>query len=137
MANSKKKTPFSIPKIIDKDYLEDNPKVVFVFGDNIQRSGYGGAAVLRDCINAYGFITKKRPDNGSTSFFKPEEYKLRFEMEIKRLEKRVTASPNTTFLVSALGAGLANRYNIYEEVIEEGLKEFSKKFKNVKLLKRL
>lgn len=45
--------------IVTKEFLDQNPNAVFIFGDNRRRLGYGGAASLRDHPQTYGFITKK------------------------------------------------------------------------------
>ena len=55
--------------IITKEYLRNNLNNMFVFGDNLLRRGYAGAASLRDEPNAYGFITKKAPNNDDKSFY--------------------------------------------------------------------
>jgi len=118
---------------ITKSYLRKNPNHIFVFGDNLQRFGKGGAAVLRDEPNAYGFITKKAPNNNNGSFYRPEEYQEKFNTELKRLKKIITREINKTFLISKLGEGLANKYNIFEKVIQPGLEEL-REFDNVKFL---
>lgn len=46
--------------IVTKQFLDNNPNAIFVFGDNLLRVGYGGAAILRDHPQTYGFITKKK-----------------------------------------------------------------------------
>ncbi|MFW6247319.1 MAG: hypothetical protein ACOC22_04075 [bacterium] len=63
-------------EIITRKYLKENPEHIFVFGDNLLRKGYGGAAKLRDLPNTYGFITKKYPDNKDESFYTPDEYMI-------------------------------------------------------------
>lgn len=40
---------------------ERNPDKLYVFGDNLQRYGKGGQAVIRDCSNAIGVATKRQP----------------------------------------------------------------------------
>lgn len=106
---------------ITKSYLRQNPNHIFVFGDNLQRKGKGGAATLRDEPNTYGFITKKAPNNNSGSFYKPQEYKEKFETELKRLIKQIESNPDKIYLISKLGGGLANKYNIRDKVIVPGL----------------
>ena len=54
---------------IDRDYLRNNPDDIFVFGDNWLRDGHGGAALLRDEPNTYGFITKIAPTHRDEDFF--------------------------------------------------------------------
>lgn len=118
---------------ITEFYLKQNPNCIFVFGDNLQRKGRGGAAKLRDEPNSYGFVTKKAPNNNSGSFYKPQEYQEKFDSELRKLIKEIEKNPDKTFLISKLGGGLANKYNIYEEVIEPGLKKL-KGYSNVEFL---
>lgn len=120
--------------IITKKYLIDHPDHIFVFGDNLDRKGYGGAAQFRCMDNVYGFITKKHPDNLDTSFYLPKEYLPVYAQEIIDLMKQIESNPDYTFLISKLGAGLANRYNIFEEVIEPNIKEDLKDYNNVRFL---
>ncbi|MFW6226412.1 MAG: hypothetical protein ACOC3V_05595, partial [bacterium] len=67
---------------VTQAFLINNPDTIFVFGDNLKRRGYGGAAKFRDLENAYGFITKKFPSNHDTSFYKPQEYYNIYHKEI-------------------------------------------------------
>ena len=46
----------------------------FVFGDNCERWGKGGQAIIRDLKNTIGLRTKKKPDNLSSSFFNDLQY---------------------------------------------------------------
>ena len=119
--------------VITKSFLRNNPSFVFVFGDNIIRKGYGGAAALRDEWNSFGFITKRYPDNDDASFYKPVEYEPIFQRELARLVKQIKHSPDKVFLISQLGSGLANKYKIWEDVIERGLQPLIA-YPNVKFL---
>lgn len=119
--------------IITQKYLQDNPDHIFVFGDNLLRKGKKGAAKLRDLYNSYGFITKKYPNNDIKSFYKPEEYKSVFEKELDKLIFQIVMHQDKTFLISKLGNGLANRFHIWEKIIEPELKTLTR-YKNVKLL---
>jgi len=122
-------------KFITKEDLDANPNWVFVFGDNLERWGHGGAAKLRDHPQAYGFVTKKKPDNEDSSFFHPLEYMGScFMQEEAKLVKLIQEHPAKTFIISKLGSGLANRYYIYENVIEGFLKTLAATYKNVVLL---
>jgi hypothetical protein len=120
--------------MITKDYLANHPDHIFVFGDNKERWGKGGAAKLRDCKNSYGFITKRAPNNNDSSFYKPDEYLSTFAKEMVKLEAKIEAEPEHTFLISKLGAGLANKYHIFEKVIKTGLEYLDRKYDNVILL---
>lgn len=119
-----------IPKVITKEFLRENPNCVFVFGDNRLRKGKKGAAELRDEPNTYGFITKKEPNNNDESFFKPVEYRYVFEEEMRKLMLKIINNPNKIFLISRLGSGLADKYNISEKVINLGIIRL-KRFPNV------
>ena len=118
---------------ITKEYLLSHPNCIFVFGDNLVRKGKGGAALLRDCPNTYGFITKKFPNNDDNSFYRPDEYRDVFNREIRKLTVCIVNGPSKEFLISQLGSGLANKYKIWEEIIEKGIAGL-KKYPNVKFL---
>ncbi len=118
---------------ITKEYLRENPDHIFVFGDNLLGKGHGGAAALRDEPNSIGFITKKAPDNNDKSFYRPVEYKLIFEQELDGLIDYIKTQPEKTFLITQLGSGLANRYKIWEKIIQPGI-ECLRQYPNVKFL---
>lgn len=120
--------------IVTKDYLRDNPNVIFVFGDNVIRRGTGGGAMLRNHPQAFGFITKKYPDYRDTSYYTPEEYLDIYTHEIQVLKYHIKFQPDKIFLISKLGAGLANKFNIYEKVILPNLQKDLAEFSNVILL---
>jgi hypothetical protein len=117
--------------LITQEFLDSNPDSYFVFGDNLERWGHGGAAKLRDHPHAIGFITKKFPDNKDSSFYKPEEYSLVFFEELKKLEKIITKRPEKKFYISQLGGGLANKFRIWELLIRDNIVRSLEKYKNV------
>lgn len=116
---------------ITQDFLDRVPNAYFIFGDNLERCGYGGAAALRDHPHAFGFITKKFPDNRDSSFYTPDEYQEVFFEELYKLVKTVERRPDKTFYISQLGAGLANRYKIWEKLIHHNLVLSLEKYDNV------
>lgn len=118
---------------ITEEDLDNNPNWIFCFGDNTKRFGCGGAAKLRHHPQTYGFITKVNPDYNEDSFYKPEEYKKVFELELSWLQTQIAENPDKIYLISKLGAGLANRHHIWEEVIKDGLKCLER-YENVKFL---
>lgn len=117
-------------RTITKEYLDLHPEVIFVFGDNQHRIGLGGAAKLRYHPGSYGFITKKYPSNQDNAFYKPEEYAKIFYDELHKLMDFIGDRSNYKFIISQIGSGLANKYNIWEEVIEPNI-EILLQFKNV------
>lgn len=119
--------------LITEEYLENNPNHIFVFGDNTLRYGKGGAAKLRNFPNTYGFITKKSPFSFN-SYYLPMEYLPVFLREIEKLRNTIMENPDKTFLISKIGSKLANKYKIFEEIIEPRIKNYLKGFKNVQFL---
>ena len=116
------------------EYLNSHPDEIFVFGDNTRRIGTAGAAALRHCPNSYGFITKKFPNNRNDSFYKPDEYRAIFQEEISKLKRLIEASPEKKFLIAKIGGRFANRFRIFNEVIEPQIKEDLKAYSNVTFL---
>ena len=116
---------------ITRYFLDSNTDSYFVFGDNLVKEGYGGAAALRDHPHAIGFITKKFPDNKDSSFYKPEEYSKVFIEELKKLKTIIEKRPDKKFFISQLGAGLANKFYIWEKLIHHNLVKELQDFKNV------
>ena len=107
-------------------------EVVFVFGDNNDRKGLGGqAAVARKVKNAYGFVTKKKPTHTPKDYYKPNEYSIKFESELKKLKKEVEEKEDKWFLIPTLGNGLANKFNIWEKIIKYKIKEELINYPNV------
>lgn len=119
---------------VTKDFLDKNPDVIFVFGDNVRRVGYGGAAALRDHPQTYGFITKKNPDNMDDSFFRPESYRIDFFAYLIELQLTIEKNSDKIYYISQLGGGLANRYKIWEQVIKPGLEKYLSHYDNVVFL---
>ena len=120
---------------ITAQFLDTHPEAIFVFGDNLERRGTGGAAKLRDYNGqTYGFITKKTPKHDLSAYYTVEEYRDVFEVELSRLRNRILSSPDRIFYVSKLGAGLANKFGIYEAVIQPRLAKELEGMSNVVVL---
>ena len=60
---------------ITRDMLQSEPSVLFVFGDNFARMGYGGQAKeMRGEINAIGIPTKRSPTMKESGFLKDNDF---------------------------------------------------------------
>ena len=116
---------------ITGQFLVKNSDCIFVFGDNIIHRGKKGAATLRDYPNTHGFVTKKFPNNDKESFYKPTEYKTKYIQELEKLKKKVIENPDKIYLITKLGFNLANRYHIFEQVIEPDIKKSLEVYNNV------
>ena len=121
-------------KFITEDDLDRNPDWIFVFGDNLERKGYGGAAKLRNHPQTYGFITKKYPGSRITDYYTPVEYIPVFEQELTKLVAMIEENPDKMFIVSRLGSNLANKFGIYEKVIKHRLDWLDDRYGNVVLM---
>lgn len=51
------------------ELVKNNPKYLFVFGDNLARKGHGGQAIIRDYPNTFGIPTKREPNKRESSYF--------------------------------------------------------------------
>jgi hypothetical protein len=120
--------------IITKEYLKQNPSHIFVFGDNDLGVGKGGAAALRDEPNVYGFITKRSPSHKPEDYYKPEDYIDKYLAEVYTLRATILSNPSKTFLISKVGAGLANEFKIFEKIIKPTIKILLGDLANVKFL---
>lgn len=116
---------------VTQEFLDNDTNAYFVFGDNLERWGHGGAAKLRDHPHAIGFITKKFPDNQDGSFYKPEEYSSVFFEELKKLKIIIEKRPDKVFYISQLGGGLANKFRIWDKLIRHNLVRTLEPFENV------
>lgn len=62
-------------KYITREFVQQNPDKVFLFGDNLERVGMGGqAGAMRGEPNAVGIPTKKSPAMGEDAFFTDDEF---------------------------------------------------------------
>ena len=60
---------------ITRQMLRDEPDILFVFGDNMQRRGMGGQAfAMRGEPNAVGIPTKKSPSMRPEAFFNDHDH---------------------------------------------------------------
>lgn len=50
-----------------------HPRTLFVFGDNLIHKGESGQAIIRNCVNSIGVLTKKYPSNNVGSFLDDKE----------------------------------------------------------------
>ena len=62
-------------RFISRVYVRANRDKLFLFGDNLERKGFGGqAAAMRGEPNAIGIPAKKSPSNSERAFFSDSEF---------------------------------------------------------------
>jgi len=108
---------------VTEQFLKDNKNILFVFGENRLAKGKGGAAKLRGLKNSVSFVTKKYPDLQDISYFTPDEYLPVYYVEMIKLKEFLKATNFDKVLISKIGGGLANKYGIFEQVIEPRIKK--------------
>ena len=97
---------------ITRAYVRANPNRIFLFGDNLERKGFGGqAAAMRGEPNAVGIPTKKKPSRSPDAYFTDTEFeqnKFAIDIAFETLAKAI--SDSTTAIViptDGLGSGRA------------------------------
>lgn len=88
---------------ISREYVKKNPDKTFIFGDNLERGGFGGQAKeMRGEPNAIGIPTKKLPSMTDDSFFTDDE----FSENKKAINIALSKVPrNATVVMSTYGLG--------------------------------
>ncbi len=98
-------------KHITRAMLRAEPDTLFVFGDNMQRAGFGGQArEMRGEPNAIGIPTKKAPSMLYWAFFTDDDY-ARAEIEITtaylQLKRHADRGGKIVWPADGIGTGMA------------------------------
>lgn len=74
-ANKMNKFQYTDNRSITETEILNNPTILYIFGDNLLRKGYGGQArVCRGKSNTFGIRVKKEPNDNPNSFFTDREF---------------------------------------------------------------
>lgn len=97
---------------ITREYVRANRNKLFLFGDNLERRGFGGqAAVMRREPNAIGIPTKKSPSYRDDAFFSDDEFeqnKASIDAAFAEIMRAITDSIRVIVIPSdGLGTGRA------------------------------
>lgn len=110
---------FSVEKCIN------NPNKLYIFGDNLQRYGMAGQAIIRRCKNATGLATKISPSMEEEAFFNDKDYKIFINIidkeiaKIKRVFNNDLREVDTiVFPVDGLGTGLSKLPTVAPQVFK-------------------
>lgn len=101
-------------EFITRKYVRANPDKIFLFGDNLLRTGYGGQAkAMRGEPNAIGVPTKKKPTNEPDAFFTDAELVRNKAAIDSALEQLADYKDGTVMVIpsAGLGTGLADLLN--------------------------
>jgi hypothetical protein len=115
-------------KHITREMVQASRETVWVFGDNMARTGYGGqAAAMRDEPNAIGVPTKWAPNNRPTAYFTDEDWlndkvSLAIHYAFRAMRVALDDSRDVVIPADGLGTGLADlprrAPRIYREIEE-------------------
>ncbi|WP_316200871.1 MULTISPECIES: hypothetical protein [unclassified Bradyrhizobium] len=96
-------------KWITRKDLRDNPNQFYVFGDNVQRSGFGGQAKeMRGEPNAIGVATKWSPSMDSRAFFDDTlACRAIVERDLLTIDDRLRAGKTVVVPTDGIGTGLS------------------------------
>lgn len=118
---------------ITRSDARNNCDVLFIFGDNDARSGYGGQAEeLRGEPNSHGIRVKKSPEMRSSSFYTDDEYDENIQKIMKDIaaiftRKEYQISKTLVFPAAGVGTGFAqisSRAPRTAKFLEDTLKQF-------------
>jgi hypothetical protein len=101
--------PIVYQKWITRADLRANPDKFYVFGDNVQRKGYGGQAKeMRGEPNAVGVATKWAPTMDEASFFQDNSACLMMiSRELMQVDNLLLAGKTVVVPEDGIGTGLS------------------------------
>lgn len=88
-------------------HVKSNQDKVFVFGDNVQRTGTGGQAQIRNNSNAMGIATKLAPSTAASAYMSDKDLKNNKSIIDADIKKIKAAGKTVVFPKDGLGTGLA------------------------------
>jgi len=98
-------------KFYTRAMLRADPETLYVFGDNMARSGFGGQALAcRGEPNAVGIPTKWRPSGDEDAFFKDSDFervRTTLVQELEKLRQHLLSGGSVALPADGIGTGLA------------------------------
>jgi hypothetical protein len=96
---------------ISRADLQDNPDKIYVFGDNVERYGYGGQArEMRGEPNAFGIPTKWAPSMSDDAYFSDRQYNdivIILDLHFQKLRSHIENGTSVVFPTNGIGTGLS------------------------------
>jgi hypothetical protein len=98
---------------ITRALVQSNRETIFVFGDNMERRGYGGqAAAMRGEPNTIGVPTKWRPERDEGAYFRDEDWqnsavRSAITTAFDRMANALAEGVDVVIPANGLGTGLA------------------------------
>lgn len=101
---------FSNIEVVDRYFIEDvksNSNKIYIFGDNLQRTGTGGQAVIRNNENAFGIVTKLKPTRNDDAYMSDDNIDMNKQNIDSDINKIKNDGRTIVFPKDGLGTGLA------------------------------
>lgn len=120
-----------------KKLVKENKNFYFVFGDNLNKTGHGGQAIIRDYPNTIGIPTKKYPSNHHKSFMTDNEFeenKNAIDQSFRKIELRIREGYYIVLPRNGLGTGLAKLEEKAPKTNKYLLEKLDKLIKDHKIL---
>lgn len=111
-------------RIITRRDIIKHPKVLFLFGDNLARHGWGGQAKeMRGEINSLGIVTKRLPTHGEDAYFRDSDADIDFikgiiNLDFLRVQYYVNSGKYNALVIPSLGTGLAKLPQYAPQLLE-------------------
>lgn len=90
------------------EIVNKNKDKIYVFGDNLEKQGKGGQAIIRDCPNTFGIPTKRKPATTDDSYFSDQKEEIEaVKFALRELYVLMKGGYEIVFPKDGLGTGLA------------------------------
>ena len=103
--------PIFTKKFIKRDYVIENHDKYFVFGDNFERTGYGGQAkAMRGEQNAIGIATKKKASHDRWAYLTDSDFDMfqkELDTKLKIIKNHLLDGKIVIWPEDGIGTGLA------------------------------
>ena len=127
-----------IQKHIFRSDIRNNRFLLYIFGDNLHRTGFGGQAKeMRGEPNSFGFATKRNPDHCVGSYF--SDTKECFDIidsEFESLRREWSGKNNSykgvVFPEDGIGTGLSKMPEVSPRLFLYMTKELEKFFREIR-----
>jgi hypothetical protein len=119
-------------KHISRSDVRTMPEAVFIFGDNDQRSGFGGQAKeMRGEPNAIGIRVKKTPSRDTNAYYSDREYDenvRKINEDIDTIQAHIVPGSCIVFPEDGIGTGLARLNQTAPKTFEYLTRSLNEKF---------
>ena len=114
--------PLGHKQLYTQQLISNLPNDLFVFGDNMSRTGFGGQAkAVRGFFNAIGIPTKWAPSNMTASYFSDKDYAFVAPViygDFRKVELYLGQEKRVWLPADGIGTGLADLRNKAPSILQ-------------------